>query len=67
MSRVFGVLLVTLGLALFGWVGYNLFVKRLPETEGRNPTPAIVVAAAFVFAGYQRLRGKPARSTVKDK
>ena len=60
MRRILGVILLLLGVALLGWVGYNLFIARQPETQGLNPAPAILVAGALIYAGYRRVRGKNA-------
>lgn len=60
VRRILGLIIFLLGLGLAGWIFYNLFIERLPETQGRNPLPAIVVSAALVFVGYRWMRGKQA-------
>ncbi len=51
MKRVFGVIVLLMGLGLFAWIGYNLFIEMQPEAEGRSPIPASLLASAFVFVG----------------
>ena len=42
---------VALGLLQLCWIGYNLFVERLPETQGRDPLSAIKFSAVLIAAG----------------
>ena len=49
MKRIPGVFVLFLGLCLAGWIGYNLLLERLPETQGRNPLPGIIMSAVFLF------------------
>ena len=51
MKRVFGVIALVMGLGLFAWLGYNLFIEMQPEAEGRSPIPAALLASAFIFGG----------------
>ena len=46
-----GALLLFGGLFLLVWIGYNLFVERLPQTQGRSPVPALVFATLLVAGG----------------
>lgn len=43
MRRIFGVILLLMGLGLAGWIGYNLLIERLPQTQDLNPAPAILI------------------------
>jgi len=60
MRRIFGVIICTFGLTLAGWVAYNLFIERLPETEGTSPLPAIVVSGLALYVGYKWVNGEQA-------
>jgi hypothetical protein len=51
-----GASLISAGVALLGWVGYNLFVELLPEAEGRDPWGAIKFSVVLVVAGFVLLR-----------
>ncbi len=51
MKRLIGVIALLMGLSLFAWLGYNLFIEMQPEAEGRSPIPASLLASAFVFVG----------------
>ncbi len=58
MVRKFaGVFALLLGVLLGGWVFYNLFIHRMPEAQGRNPIPPIVMAVLFVVVGIKWIRG----------
>ena len=58
MKRLAGFLLVVFGLVLAGWVAYNLFIERLPETKGQNPLPAIVNSLLFLWVGWGWMHGR---------
>lgn len=60
LRRVCGVPVFLLGLALTGWVIYNVFIERLAETRDRNPLPGIVFGIGFLYAGANWMRGKQA-------
>ena len=60
IRRLAGVAVVMLGVILGGWVAYNLFIHRLPETQGRSPIPAIAISAVFIYVGVKWIRGKVA-------
>jgi hypothetical protein len=60
MKRVLGGLIFALGVILSVWVIYNLFVNRLPETQGKSPIPAIFVAAGFIYVGVKWMKGETA-------
>ena len=51
MKRLIGVIALLMGLSLFAWLGYNLFIEMQPEAEGRSPIPAALLASAFIFVG----------------
>ncbi|MFN3651979.1 MAG: hypothetical protein ACK47B_20585 [Armatimonadota bacterium] len=61
MRRVFGGLILLLGLAQSGWIVYNLYIQPLPETRGIDPLPASLLAAGMITVGVNWLRGKTAR------
>jgi hypothetical protein len=47
--------------ALLGWIGYNLFVERLPETRGISPLPGLAFLAGLIYVGVHWVRGKTAK------
>jgi len=51
MRKVLGLLIAALGVLLLAWIGYNLFIERLPETQGRNPVGPAVFAIILVGVG----------------
>jgi hypothetical protein len=57
------VFLVLAGIGLLAWIGYNLFVERLPETEGRSPWIPLVFGCALVGVGVARILGKRVRDS----
>jgi len=52
--------MLVFGTVLVCWVGYNLFVERLPATEGLSPVPALVFSAALFYVGVKWVREKSA-------
>ena len=58
VKRVFGAFILLFGLALLGWIAYNLFVQMQPEARGRNPLPALVFSAGAIFIGARWLFAK---------
>jgi hypothetical protein len=54
--KALGLILILLGAALLGWVAYNLFVERLPETKGRDPFGPIKFGVLMIGAGVIVLR-----------
>ena len=60
IRRCSGVFVLLMGLMLAGWIFYNLFIQRLPETQGRSPLGAIFVAGAFIYVGFRWMRGQSA-------
>ncbi len=57
-KRISGVIILTFGLILAGWIFYNLFVERLPATQGRDPRPAIIFSAFLIPMGIKLLLAK---------
>ena len=51
-----GVLLLLMGLALLGWVAYNLFVEMQPSARGRSPVVAVSFGMGLVGTGIWRMR-----------
>jgi hypothetical protein len=60
MKRILGVFIFILGLCLAAWIGYNLFIQRQPEAQGRSPIAAIIMSLAFLFVGYKWMTAKRA-------
>src|SRR5437899_819983 len=60
LRRFFGVVALVMGIALAGWILYNLFIERQPETQGKSPLPAILIAAAFIYVGVKWIRRETA-------
>jgi hypothetical protein len=53
-------LMLLLGTAPVLWIGYNLFVGRLPAARGRSPLRALVFVAGLFYVGVNWVRGKRA-------
>lgn len=58
MKRILGVIAFLMGLALLCWIGYNLFIERLPEAQGRNPLLPVLFAIGLLYAGQKLIRDK---------
>ena len=58
VRRAGGVILLLLGTTLLVWVGYNLFVMRLPETLGRHPLAALSFVVLCFYVGMRWIRGE---------
>lgn len=58
MRRIAGAGMILMGVGLLGWVGYNLFIERLPATQGRSPVPALVFSAGLLYVGVTWVKGK---------
>ena len=58
LKRIFGGFIFLIGLALLGWIAYNLLVGMQPEARGRNPLPALVLAAGAIYVGARWLFAK---------
>jgi hypothetical protein len=58
IKRVFGALILLFGLALLGWIAYNLFVEMQPEARGRSPLPALILSAGAIYVGARWLFAK---------
>ena len=56
MKRIFGGLMLLLGIALAGWIGYNYLIKMQPEAREINPAPAILFSLGLLFVGGKWLR-----------
>ena len=57
-KKILGAIVLLMGLALLCWVGYNLFIERLPEAQGRNPIPAILFTIGLLYVGQKMIRNK---------
>jgi len=60
LGTVWAGLLIAFGVLLLGWVGYNLLIERLPETEGRSPRAATAFGIGAIAVGAARLRRRKA-------
>jgi hypothetical protein len=58
LKRICGGFLLLIGLALLGWIAYNLFVERLPQAKGRSPLLALVLSAGAIYVGGSWLFAK---------
>jgi hypothetical protein len=61
IRRIFGVPVFLMGLILAGWIVYNVFVERLPASEGRPIAPAIITSSTFLIVGFLWMKGKRVR------
>lgn len=57
IRKLMGALVFLLGVLLAGWIFYNLFIERLPKTQGRSPVPAVLLAAGLIYTGLKWFRG----------
>lgn len=55
IKKLFGFIIFSFGLILAGWIGYNLFIERLPATEGRNPIAPSIFAAGMLYMGWKSM------------
>lgn len=69
MRKLAGFLMVFLGILLALWIGYNIFVERLPVTEGRDPLAALLLSIGLVYVGQKwfRRRREPEDQIFRDK
>ncbi|MHB1036641.1 MAG: hypothetical protein ACYC35_18095 [Pirellulales bacterium] len=58
MKRFFGALMILMGIGLGAWIGYNLFVERLPEAQGKSPIPAVIFTVALFTVGGKWVAGR---------
>jgi len=58
MKKVFGGLVLGLGVVLLLWVGFNLFVSLQPQAQGKSPIPALILSAGLLYVGVKWLRSK---------
>jgi len=61
IRRIAGVFVLFLGLILGGWIFYNLFIHRMPETQGRPVVGPIGVTIALIYVGIKWIQGKTAK------
>jgi hypothetical protein len=57
MKRVLGVFVLLFGIAVGGWLIYNLVAGVQPEARGRNPIPAILFTVGAIYVGVKWMRG----------
>ena len=57
MKKLLGVLALAMGCCFALWIGYNLFIERLPETKGKSPFFSIILTVLFFYQGRKWLRG----------
>jgi len=60
LRRLFGVPVLFMGLALGGWMIYNLFIERLEETTRHPEVPGILVSLGLLYVGTRWIRGQTA-------
>lgn len=60
MKRIAGAFILLMGVVLGGWMFYNLFIHRLPETQGRPIIPPLLLCFSFIYVGVKWLRGQTA-------
>ena len=57
MRRIAGVFVLLMGVILAAWMFYNLFIQRLPETQGRPILPPLLLCIGLIFVGVKWIRG----------
>lgn len=55
-SFVFGATSVFIGLAIVGWVLYNVFIETLPAYTGHMLLPSLGIGPILVYWGYSTLK-----------
>ena len=58
LLRLLGLSAILIGGAMILWIGYNFFIERQPETEGKNPILGILVALGLIRVGMVWIRGR---------
>ncbi len=58
-KRVIGGLMLLLGVIQLGWIGYNVLIERLPETQGRSPILPTLFGIGLLYVGFTWVKGKP--------
>ena len=58
LKRIFGCLILLIGLSILGWIAYDYLVEMQPEARGRTPLPALVFSAATIYVGARWLFAK---------
>jgi len=61
IRRIGGAFTLLVGLSLMGWIFYNLFIHRMPETEGRPIVGPIGVTVLLIYVGSRWIMGKTAK------
>ena len=59
MKRLAGILIILLGVWLMCWIGYNVFIERLPEATG-SPFLSFILVLGFFYVGIKWIKGKSA-------
>ena len=55
-GRIFGMFMLCLGTILVCWIGYKLFVERLPETRTLSVVKALFIGSSLLYMGYEQNR-----------
>ncbi len=63
IQKIFGLLILLIGLSNLGWIAYNYLVAMQPEARGRNPLPALIFSGAAIYVGGKWLLSKPKKDT----
>jgi len=58
LRKIAGGLMLLLGVALIGWVGFNLFIEMQPEAQEHSAIPPLLVSAGLIFVGQKWIRQK---------
>jgi hypothetical protein len=53
---LFGLISLAIGLALIGWVLYNVFVERMPSYRSDTWLPSFGIGPLLVLFGWRQLR-----------
>ncbi len=57
MKRMFGFLMVLMGIALGCWIAYASFIAPPPDGQRINPAPAILFCLGLLIVGAKWTRG----------
>ena len=58
LKKLFGLLILLIGVSILGWIAYNYLVAMQPEARGRNPLPAVIFSGAAIWIGGKWLVSK---------
>ena len=58
MKKIFGILMMLMGLALLGWVAYSKFIASSSGSQQYSPLPPLVFSAGLLYVGFTWVKGK---------